>query len=719
MLRKYGKKLVSVALTSALAMGAFAAPFSTELVKAETENIKVQLLGVNDFHGQLDSSSSYDKDKDGVKESRIGGVEYLAAYLKAAEKTNPNTLLISAGDMIGASRLVSAAFQDEPTVEAFEAMGFDIGVPGNHEFDEGIAELQRMVNGGEHPGGKGLKGYDGMNFPMISANVYDKSTGKLLFAPYTIKEIGGAKIGFIGVTTQETPSIIVAAGNENLEVRDEAEAINTYAKELKDQGIKAIVVIAHNPTTQTANDSLYDAGALAEKVDDEVDVIFAAHNHVYADKVVDNKLIVQAYSYGTAFSDVDLEIDAEGQIVNKEADVTTVVQGDLPADPEMAAILKKYLDLVKPIAEKVVGESTGEMKGSYPTRGLVGDQAVGNLIADGMKAEMDADFALMNGGGVRNSIDKGPITVGDLFAVQPFANTLNKVSLTGAELRQVLNTQITSRGLDFYIAGFKYTWDGDTNKVVDIMLPDGTKIDESKEYSVVVNNYMFGAKDYKIGELADYKFVQGPEDLEATVNYVKSFDGKPVEYKAEGRISEVFTPFTDLPADHWASDYVYDLRVKQVVKGTTEGTFLPQSNLTRAQFASLLVRGLGLKATDAPVAFTDIANADEATKAEIAAAFQNGLVKGTSETTFEPNKAITRAQMATMVIRAYNLKNKTEYKATTAANFKDTVKLDAEVQNAVAATVELGYVKGYEDLFKPSTGASRAQSAKLVSLLLK
>jgi 5'-nucleotidase len=719
MFSKHGKKLISVALSSALALGAFAAPFSTSFVKAETTNIQVQLLGVNDLHGQLDYKESIDLDKDGTKETPVGGIAYLASYLKETEKTNPNTLIVHSGDMVGGSPLISASFQDEPTIEILEAMGFDVGTLGNHEFDEGIAELRRMVNGGEHA--KGTAGYDGINFPMIAANVYDKSDGKLILDPYAIKEIGGAKIGFIGVTTQETPSMIVQTGNENLHITDEVEAINKYTKELQAKGVQAIVVLAHNPTWQDNNNSEFDAGAIAEKVDDAVDVIFAAHNHVEVDKVVDNKLIVQAQSYAKAFSEVDLEIDpTTGDIVKKEATVHQVFQDKYQPDATVAAILKKYEDKVQVIKAEVVGEAKNEMAGKYPNRGASGDHGIGNLIADGMKAAMNADFAMMNGGGVRAALDAGPITFGDLFTIQPFGNTIVKTSLTGAEIRQVLNNQITAKGLDFQISGFKYTWNGKSNKIVDIMLPDGTKINETKEYTVVVNNYMFGNAQYEIGKLADNKFEQGPEDLEATVNFVKSLTG-PIDYKSEGRISEViptFTPFVDVPETHWAYGFVTDLREREAINGTTATTFSPQSGLTRAQFASLIVRSLGLKTTEA-APFTDIAKAAPATQAEIAAAFKSGIIIGTSETTFEPNKPITRAQMATMMIRAYNVKKGVDYKATAAAGFTDISGLDAEVQNAISAAKELGFIQGYGDAFKPGQGATRAQGAKLLSLVLK
>ncbi|WP_462410891.1 bifunctional 2',3'-cyclic-nucleotide 2'-phosphodiesterase/3'-nucleotidase [Neobacillus sp. Marseille-QA0830] len=500
--------------------------------------VNVQLLGINDLHGQLDTDTK-------VGDRLAGSMEYTAAAIRQQEATNPNTLLVNAGDMIGGSPLISALFQDEPTVEVLESLGMDVGTLGNHEFDEGIAELRRMMNGGEHP--KGTKGYDGMDFPVVAANAFDKSTGKLITnEPYTIKEVAGQKIGFIGVITQETPDMIVTKGNENLQITDEVEAINKYTAELKKQGVKAIVVLAHNPAAQDGYTDLYDASRIAEKVDDEVDVIFSAHNHVYNDKVVDNKLIVQAYSYGSAFSDVDLLINPEtGDIVKKEAEVVTVYQDQYTPDPEVSAIMKKYEDLVAPLKAQVVGNSSVNLVKAYPSAfvavGENADNGLGNLIADGMKQAMGSDFALMNGGGVRANLDAGEVTFGDLFSIQPFGNVLNKTNLSGADLREVLNKQITARGLDFHIAGFKYTFTFDsaagTGQVVDIFLPDGSKIDPNKEYSVVVNNYMYGNASYGILPLASGLEV-GSDDLQATVDYVKTL-ANPFEYKAEGRIQRV------------------------------------------------------------------------------------------------------------------------------------------------------------------------------------
>lgn len=243
---------------------------------------------------------------------------------------------------------------------------------------------------------------------------------------------------------------------------------------------------------------------------------------------------------------MDLEIDlVTGDIVDKKAEIVTVYQKDYTPDAEVSAIMQKYEDKVAPIKAEEVGESKTPLDKGYPSAST-GDSALGNLIADGMKAKMDFDFSLMNGGGVRANLDAGKVTFGYLFSIQPFGNVLNKVKLSGSDLETVLNTQISvyaaadgtkQYNLDFHVAGFKYTWDGKTGKVVDIFLPDGTRIDKNKEYTVVVNNYMYGNVKYGIKDLATDLEV-GPEDLQATVDYVKSLP-KPFEYKAEDRIKQL------------------------------------------------------------------------------------------------------------------------------------------------------------------------------------
>jgi len=499
-------------------------------------SISGQFLGVNDLHGKIDVTGTVD----GVN---YGRMDYLATYLRKAEATNPNTLLVHAGDMIGGSSPVSALLQDEPTVEIMESLGFDVGVVGNHEFDEGVDEMLRMINGGDHP--KGTSEYDGMNFPVLAANVEYKESGELVLDPYTIKEIDGVKVGFIGVATVETPSMIVATGNEHIRFTEETEAINKYVPELQKQGIEAIVVLAHVPGSQEegTNEITGEIADIARNVDDAVDIIFAAHNHVKLNGVVDNKLIVQAWEYGKAYSDIDFTIDPlTKDFSEKTAEIVDVVQEDVTPDSEVKAILDKYLDQVGPKLNEVIGIAATDITGGYAQKGEVGDNGLGNLIADGMKAAMDSDFALMNGGGIRDDLLEGEITWQELFNIQPFNNTLVKLEITGQELKEVLNTQFSSYGPDVSIAGFKYTWDaslGEFGQVVDLLMPDGTKLDLEKTYTVTVNSYMYphSTDSYLLNTYAENP-IQGPEDLQATVDFIKSFD-EPIVYTAEGRISEV------------------------------------------------------------------------------------------------------------------------------------------------------------------------------------
>ncbi|MBS4201737.1 5'-nucleotidase C-terminal domain-containing protein [Bacillus sp. FJAT-49732] len=527
------KKIVFKRLLNLLVIALLVLPiFSSLSIRAHAEDtVSVKLLSVNDLHGKIDVTGT-------VNNVNYGRADYLATYLKARKALNPNnTLIIHSGDMIGGSSPVSALLQDEPTVEIMHSIGFDVGTVGNHEFDEGTQELLRMIHGGDHP--NGTKGYKGMNFPVVAANVEYKDTGKLVFDPYAIKEVAGVKIGFIGVATVETPNMVMASGIQDIRFTDEAAAVNKYTEELKAQGIKAIVVLAHVPGNQSGETATGQIANLAKKTDDEVDVIIAAHNHVKLNATVDNKLIVQAWEYGKAFADIDLKIDpSTGDIVEKSAEIVDVIQEHVTPDPEVSAILAKYKELVGPRLNEIVGFAAVPMVGGYPVKGIIGDNALGNLIADGMNYEMKSDFALMNGGGIRDILDKGEITWEDLFNIQPFNNTLISVTIPGSALEPILNAQISSYGPDVSIGGFTYTWNSATNKVVNIYLPDGTPIDKNGIYTLTVNNYMYehATDKYKIRQYGKNP-VQGPEDLQATVNFVKSFNG-PIHYVADGRISE-------------------------------------------------------------------------------------------------------------------------------------------------------------------------------------
>ncbi|NNV05934.1 bifunctional UDP-sugar hydrolase/5'-nucleotidase [Geobacillus sp. C56-T2] len=494
--------------------------------------IEVQLLGINDFHGQLNVTR-----KVGGRE--VGRADYLAAYLKQREAENKNTLLVHAGDAVGASPPVSALLQDEPTIEVLNKLGFDVGTLGNHEFDEGVAEMLRLIHGGYHPATGDFAGAD---FPYVSANVIDKETKQPILPPYVIKRVNGMPIGFIGVTLTDTPSIVTPSGVAGVEFIDEATAINKAVRELKKKRVETIVVLAHNPGASNpdgtnASGEIVD---IAKTVDDEVDVIFAGHNHAYLNAVVDGKLLVQSYAYGTAFSDVDLKIDPRTKdVVAKKAEIVTTYHDGITPDPEIRALVEKYEAKVAPLVNQVVGTAaetiTDEQNAS-------GESALGNLIADAQRAAMNTDFAFMNPGGIRADIEQGEVTWGELYNVQPFNNQLVKMTLTGAQIRELLNQQWQpTKTRMLQISGLRYTWSASRpagNKVVDIQLPDGTPLNPNGEYTVTVNSFLAdGGDGFTVLTQGTNREV-GPVDLDALVSYIRGL-AQPFSARIEGRINRL------------------------------------------------------------------------------------------------------------------------------------------------------------------------------------
>ncbi|MED1564135.1 endonuclease [Alkalihalobacillus alcalophilus ATCC 27647 = CGMCC 1.3604] len=511
-------------------------PFNEPQIPDE-ELISMQLLGMNDLHGKIDQTYNVTVGDDVLQ---VGRFDYVAAYLKQWEERNENTFIIHSGDMIGGSSPVAALFQDEPVIEMMNEIGFDFGTVGNHEFDEGTEELLRMVHGGDHPEGKGSEGYAGMDFPLVCANCVEKESGEHFLPPYEVVEVEGEQVAFVGVNTTDTVNMVVPDGIKDIDFTNEVEAVNEAVAELKEQGVRAIIVLAHMAASQSGETAVGPAADLARNVDDEVDIILAGHNHQIVNAIVDDTLIVQALDYGKAFAAIDVLIDPEtGDIVEKEAEIVFVDQSKVEPDSAVGAILADYENRVAPILNEVVGVAAIDMIGDYSNDG---DTPLGNLIADSMIWEMESDFALMNGGGIRDHLPAGEITFNRLFNILPFNNVLVKFELTGAELREILNAQITSYGPDFSIAGFSYTWDKDSLEVVDMFLPDGSALVEEATYTVTTNNYMAesnGDKYQLIGQYAK-NLVTGPEDLEAFISFVKTFS-EPIAYYPDGRIAEIST----------------------------------------------------------------------------------------------------------------------------------------------------------------------------------
>ena len=554
--------LVGFCLTFALLITAAAAPARPSKPAPPAPPVHVQLLGINDFHGNLLPPSG---SSGRIGATNAGGVEFFTTHVKALEATNPNTLVVSAGDLIGASPLLSGLFHDEPTIEAANLFGLDYNGVGNHEFDEGAAELQRMQNGGCHPvdGCQDGDGFAGADFQFLAANVFDTATGNTIFPPFAIHHFQGAKIGIVGMTLEGTPSIVTPAAVAGLAFRDEADAVNALVPILKEEGVETIVVLLHeggsagaiNETTiNQCNNPQGPVIDVIQRMDEAIDVVITGHTNWAVNCVIDGKIMTGAASFGRLVTDIDLTISRATKDVVSATVNNRIMTRDVAPDAAQTALIAKYNVFAAPIANRVVGSITGDI---LRAAGPNGESPLGDLIADAQLAATSspstggAVVAFMNAGGIRadllfNQISggeaPGQVTYGEIFAVQPFANNMMVVTLTGAQIEQILERQFTGgNGILQISNSLRYTWDatkppGDRIDPLSIKI-NGVTVDPAASYRVAANNFLAdGGDGYGTFALGTNR-LGGVVDTDAFSAYMGA--NSPVSPPAANRITRI------------------------------------------------------------------------------------------------------------------------------------------------------------------------------------
>ena len=565
----------------------------------------VQLLAINDLHGHLapntpgsiqtgccnavfNSATPPVQTGWAAKTVPAGGIEYLATHIKQLREQNSNTITVGAGDLIGASPLVSALFHDEPVIEAVNAFGMDVSGVGNHEFDEGVPELLRMQNGGCHPvdGCQDGDGFAGAVFQYLAANVFYEGTEQTILPAYKVEKIDNAKIAFIGLTLEGTPTIVTPSAVAGLEFRPEVATVNALVDKLRnEQGVKAFVVLLHqggfqnppsvpvypapaNPDAYTDVNKCVNFGgseitSIANGLDPRVKVVISAHTHAPYICQIGGKLVTSASSFGRLITDIDLRIDHQSkQIVDAKA-TNHIVTQDVTKDPAETAILDKYTKLSAPLANRVVGSVTMDIRSGRDTpsgTNAAGEQPMGDVIADAMlEATAPTDFgaavaAFMNSGGVRAGLlfdqisggeQSGQVTYGEAFNVQPFGNTLVVKTCTGQALYNVLEQQFNNPApgqnrIMLVSANVHYQWNSTTTPriVPGSVTFGGTPIALGTTYRVVMNNFMAdGGDGYTVFRDQCTQPLGGEVDLDAFGRYLGAHS--PVAPPALNRIERV------------------------------------------------------------------------------------------------------------------------------------------------------------------------------------
>lgn len=545
---------------------------------ASAETVTSRLLAFNDFHGNLDPPTG---SSGVINGNPAGGIEYLAYWVRQlraqAQAQTPYVYTIAAGDNIGASPLVSAAFHDEPAVEELNALGLTMSSVGNHEFDEGVTELRRMQLGGCHPtdGCQDGDGFDGASWPYLAANVTDKQTKLPILLPLDIKLVGGVPVGFVGMTLKETPTIVNPAGITTVDFRDEVEVANFYAAVLRLFGVRAMVLVIHQGgSQQTTPPAVPDisgcanfAGAITPIVAGlrpEYGVVISGHTHLFYSCALPNSsgansVVTSASSFGRMITDIEVTLDKRTrQFVSASAHNVIVENGIRDAagtgwlrdaagnflrnpalvDPTAKQIADKYRTAVAPIANRIVGTISADIpQAARPS----GESPLGDVIADAQLAytqSAGAQLALMNPGGIRTSLTfansaggeaPGEVTFGECFAVQPFNNLVVTQTLTGAQLKAVLEQQFPGFGGQTVqrilqpSAGLTYSYSPSRplgDRIFELRL-GGVAIDPATNYRVTTNDFLANGGDGFTNLIAGTNRVTAPAfDVDALVAYI-------------------------------------------------------------------------------------------------------------------------------------------------------------------------------------------------------
>lgn len=495
---------------------------------------EVHLFGFNDLHGHLEPPEA----SNGlVGEYPAGGAAYLSTHLGRLRTAYPDSAVLSAGDNIGASPLVSSLFHDEPTVAFLNRAGVAASAVGNHELDHGVSELARLGKGGCaidgcSPGAP----FAGAEFDFLAANLTN-ARGELPpeVRAWTVLEVGGHKIGVVGTVTPDTVNLVFPEGIRGYTFGDQAEAINKYVPAMKQAGAETVVALVHDggaqgtPAETTDYNGCADIGPavpdLAARTDPAVQVLFTAHSHQSYVCEFDGKVVTQAASYGRLISDVTLRF-RDGK-VSAHA-VNRVVTRDVEPDPAVTDLINFYAGQAAPRAGRVVGIATTALpRGASAT----GESPLGSVIADAMLDSTDepaqAVAAFMNPGGVRADIDAGPITYGAVYETQPFGNQVLTLTLTGRQILELLEQQWDngSKPAVLSVAGITYAYDNSaapgTRVVGDSVRIGGQPLNEAAAYRVSTNNFLASGGDGFTVFTRGTDTTVGPTDLDALETYLR------------------------------------------------------------------------------------------------------------------------------------------------------------------------------------------------------
>jgi 5'-nucleotidase len=540
-----------MAAGTGVALAASSLALLTSAPAQAADPVEVNILGINDFHGRINSSGTQ------------AGAAVLAGAVDQIRGEHPNTVFAAAGDLIGASTFESFIQQDKPTIDALNAAGLEVSAVGNHEFDQGYDDLVNRVmadyDAETNP-------YGGAEWAYLGANVKMKVSGDPALDATFVKTFGegdsAVEVGFIGAVTEHLDELVSPGGIADIETTDIPTAVNTEADALKADGVDLIVMLVHEgaPSTDCAtmdDDPTSDFGEIVTGVNANVDAIISGHTHLAYDcsfpvgawsgRAVTERPVVSAGQYGVNLNQLTFEVDPDtGLPTSLDTSLIALAPEGAPAYPADETVTG-IVDAANETADVLGAEPLGEIAGPFQRARLAngnenrgGESALGNLVAEVQRDATGADIAFMNPGGLRADMlglnEEGypaTLTYKQAAEVQPFANTLVNMDLTGAQIKDVLEEQWQPTGASRPFLrlgssdGFEVSYDPGAapGEHVDGVWLNDAPIEDATTYSVTVNSFLATGGD-NFGTFADGADPTdtGQIDLQAMVEYMGQFD---------------------------------------------------------------------------------------------------------------------------------------------------------------------------------------------------
>ncbi len=442
------------------------------LQKLFTKNVDV--LSFNDFHGNVLESGK------NIGAAKLAGVinEY-----EAKESEVYSTFAVSAGDLYQGTAISNIKY-GKPVSDMLKAIDFEASALGNHEFDWGTDKINKWETDGE--------------FEFLAANIVEKGTEKIVnyAQPYKIVEENGARIALIGISTPDTVTATLADNVKNVDFLDPVKTVAKWTKVVREtENVDAVVVISHCAAYQDAKTKAITGEAAEIAKVYGVDAVIAGHNHAIVSGKVGNVPVVEGGYNGRGLAKLSFTFDYDNNLVAVEPNVQSFlgIEKTLPIDKNVETLIAAHNTELAPLMGVVVTSLKEKLSHDDKNTAVT---PLGVVVTETMRKIAGTQIGLTNGGGIRRSLEKGDVTVGDMYEILPFDNTLVTLDVKGSDLYTIIEHGINTKGFAWgQYAGIKVWYDAQTGKVSSIRLNDGTKIDLDKYYSVVINDFMLTGGD--------------------------------------------------------------------------------------------------------------------------------------------------------------------------------------------------------------------------------